>query len=121
MCCRPTSSRQVPAVLPVPDARLANKFCINRRRFMRLVQFELSNGERRVGVVEDGLVREVQDAHTMRDLALAAIEAGTSLERQVQTLGLGISHNYAELLAKLRILPPLDHPDPALMLVSGTG
>ena len=31
---------------------------------MRLVQFELSNGERRVGVVEQGLVREVQDART---------------------------------------------------------
>ncbi len=29
---------------------------------MRLVQFELSNGERRVGVVEDGQVREVQSA-----------------------------------------------------------
>ncbi|MFD2883538.1 hypothetical protein ACFS4T_15395 [Pseudomonas lini] len=43
---------------------------------MRLVQFELSNGERRVGVVEDGLVREVQDARSVRDLALAAIEAG---------------------------------------------
>ena len=42
---------------------------------MRLVQFELRNGERRVGVVEQDLVREVQDARTVRDLALAAIEA----------------------------------------------
>ena len=88
---------------------------------MHLVQFELSNGERRVGVVDNGLVREVQDARSVRDLALAAIEAGHSLEQQVQTLGLGISHDYAELLAQLRILPPLDHPDPAHMLVSGTG
>jgi hypothetical protein len=88
---------------------------------MRLVQFELSNGERRVGVVEGGLVREVQDAHTVRDLALAAIEAGTDLAQQVKVLGLGISHDYAELLATLRILPPLDHPDAAHMLVSGTG
>ena len=75
---------------------------------MRLVQFELSNGERRVGVVEDGLVREVQGARTVRDLALAAIEAGVGLEQQVQALGLGISHDYAQLLAQLRILPPLD-------------
>ncbi|MGH8330896.1 MAG: AraD1 family protein, partial [Pseudomonas sp.] len=88
---------------------------------MRLVQFELSNGERRVGVVEDSLVREVQDARTVRDLALAAIEAGVNLEQQVKNLGLGISHDYAELLTTLRILPPLDHPDPAHMLVSGTG
>ena len=88
---------------------------------MRLVQFELSNGERRVGVVKAGLVREVQDARTARDLALAAIEAGANLEQQVQSLGLGISHDYDELLKKRRILPPLDHPDPAHMLVSGTG
>jgi hypothetical protein len=88
---------------------------------MRLVQFELSNGERRVGVVEDDRVREVQDARTVRDLALAAIEAGVNLEQQVKTQGLGISHDYAQLLATLRILPPLDHPDPAHMLVSGTG
>ena len=66
---------------------------------MHLVQFELSNGERRVGVVDNGLVREVQDARSVRDLALAAIEAGHSLEQQVQNLGLGISHDYAELLA----------------------
>ncbi|MBX9410099.1 FAH family protein [Pseudomonas baetica] len=88
---------------------------------MHLVQFELSNGERRVGVVDNAVVREVQDARTVRDLALAAIEAGGTLEQQVQTLGFGISHDYAQLLQELRILPPLDHPDPAHMLVSGTG
>ena len=88
---------------------------------MHLVQFELINGERRVGVVDNGLIREVQDARSVRDLALAAIEAGGTLEQQVQTHGLGISHDYAELLSTRRILPPLDHPDPAHLLVSGTG
>jgi hypothetical protein len=88
---------------------------------MGLVQFELNNGERRVGVVEGGQVREVQTARTVRDLALAAIEAGVTLHQQVERLGFGASHDYAELLAGQRILPPLDHPDPAHMLVSGTG
>lgn len=88
---------------------------------MHLVQFELTNGERRVGVVDTARVREVQGARSVRDLALAAIEAGHSLEQHVQTLGFGADHDYAELLAELRILPPLDHPDPAHMLVSGTG
>ncbi|MFO2466282.1 GguC family protein [Pseudomonas sp. 15FMM2] len=88
---------------------------------MRLVQFELNNGERRVGVVEGMRVHEVQHAHTTRELALAAIEAGVDLQQQVQTLGLGESHDYAQLLAALKILAPLDHPDPAHMLVSGTG
>lgn len=88
---------------------------------MHLVQFELTNGERRVGVVDKARVREVQGARSVRDLALAAIEARCTLEQHVQTLGFGADHDYPELLAELRILPPLDHPDPAHMLVSGTG
>ncbi|NWA23316.1 FAH family protein [Pseudomonas gingeri] len=88
---------------------------------MRLVQFELSNGERRVGVVEGSKLREVLTARSVRELALAAIEAGTGLAQQVNSLGLGDSHDYGALLADLKILPPLDHPDPAHMLISGTG
>ena len=88
---------------------------------MRLVQFELRNGERRVGVVEGRTVREVQSARSVRELALAAIEAGVGLAQQVNRLGLGDSYDYAALLADLKILPPLDHPDPAHMLISGTG
>ncbi|TFY86612.1 FAH family protein [Pseudomonas nabeulensis] len=88
---------------------------------MRLVQFEVHNGERRVGVVDGNQVREVQGAHSVRELALAAIEAGVGLAQQVDSLGLGATHDYAALLAELKILPPLDHPDPAHMLISGTG
>ena len=88
---------------------------------MRLVQFELNNGERRVGLVDGDLVREVQDARSVRELALDAIEAGIGLAQQVDQQGLGMNHDYPQLLAQLRILPPLDHPDPAHMLISGTG
>ena len=88
---------------------------------MRLVQFELSNGERRVGLVDGALVREVKAASSVRELALAAIEAGISLAQQVDAQGLAASHDYPQLLSELRILPPLDHPDPAHMLISGTG
>jgi hypothetical protein len=88
---------------------------------MNLVQFELGNGQRRVGLVDGDLIREVQGAHTVRDLALAAIDAGTGLAQQVDSQRLGDSHDYAQLLQDRRILPPLDHPDPAHLLVSGTG
>ena len=88
---------------------------------MRLVQFELHNGQRRVGVVDGTQLREVQGARSVRDLALAAIEAGEGLAQHVDSLGLGASHDYAALLAELKVLPPLDHPDPAHMLISGTG
>ncbi|AOE78913.1 FAH family protein [Pseudomonas lurida] len=88
---------------------------------MRLVQFELRNSERRVGVVDGTQLREVRTARSVRELALAAIEAGVGLAQQVDSLGLGDSYDYATLLAELKILPPLDHPDPAHMLISGTG
>lgn len=88
---------------------------------MRLVQFELRNGERRVGVVDGTQLREVRTARSVRELALAAIEAGVGLAQQVDSLGLGDSYDYATLLAELKVLPPLDHPDPAHMLISGTG
>ena len=88
---------------------------------MRLVQFELNTGERRVGLVDGDLVHEVPGANSVRELALAAIEAGVSLAQQVDQHGLGLTHDYPALLAELRILPPLDHPDPAHMLISGTG
>lgn len=88
---------------------------------MRLVQFELSNAERRVGVVDSDRVHEISGAGSVRELAMAAIEAGLSLVEQVDSQGLGANHDYAQLLQDLRILPPLDHPDPAHVLVSGTG
>ena len=88
---------------------------------MRLIQFELNNGERRVGVVDGDRIREVQGASSVRELALAAVAAGIGLVRQVEGQGEGASHDYSQLLEELRVLPPLDHPDPAHLLVSGTG
>ncbi|PBP95892.1 FAH family protein [Pseudomonas congelans] len=88
---------------------------------MRLVQFELSDGQRRVGLVDGDQVREVQGVESVRELALAAIEAGSALAHQVEQRGVGETHDYSQLLEELRILPPLDHPDPAHLLVSGTG
>ena len=88
---------------------------------MHLVQFETSTGERRVGLVEGQQVREVQGAHSTRELALGAIERQVSLAHEVDRHGLGTAHDYRQLREALRILPPLDHPDPAHVLVTGTG
>ena len=54
---------------------------------MRLVQFELNNGQRRVGVVQDDLIREVTGCTSVREVALAAIDAGVSLAQQIEALG----------------------------------
>lgn len=89
---------------------------------MRLIQFESAQGERRVGVVgENNLIAAVNGVATMRELAQRAIDGGRGLAAQVDRDGTGELHDYAELLADRRVLAPLDHEDPAHLLVSGTG
>lgn len=88
---------------------------------MNLIQFELPDGSRRVGVIDGEMVAEVAGATSVRDIALTAIEAGRTLAEQIQATGLAAGHEYASLLSELRVLPPIDHPDPAHCLVSGTG
>ncbi len=88
---------------------------------MHLVQFELNDSQRRVGLVDGDRVHEVRGADSVRELAMIAIAAGHGLAQAVDGCGLGEHHDYAQLLEQGRILAPLDHPDPAHMLVTGTG
>ena len=88
---------------------------------MRLIQFETAAGQRRVGVVEGKRALEISGVSSTRQLALQAIAAGRDLVSQVRTAGLGEGHDYLALLAEGRVLPPLDHEDPAHCLVTGTG
>ena len=55
------------------------------------------------------------------ELAQKAIAAGLSLEATVAKLGLGDAVDIAVALAEGRVLAPLDHPDPAHLVVTGTG
>nr|WP_297351410.1 AraD1 family protein [uncultured Caldimonas sp.] len=89
---------------------------------MRLIQYRDERGRCCVGVVADAghEVRPVNGAESTYALALAAIEAGTSLEAQVEGR-LGTPQPYAPLLKEGRVLNPLSHPDPAHCLVTGTG
>ena len=89
---------------------------------MRLVQFE-SDGGRCVGVVDESGNRltVVEGAERVYDLALEAARAGQGLEQHVTARLGGETVSYDALLAESRILPPLDHPDPAHCLVTGTG
>lgn len=88
---------------------------------MRLIQFENPNGERRVGVVAGERIEVVAQARSTRELALAAIRNGRGLAEEVQARGCEPGPLYRELLAERRVLPPLDHEDPAHCLISGTG
>ncbi|MBC8982371.1 FAH family protein [Pseudomonas lurida] len=89
---------------------------------MRLIQFEDSTGHRRVGVVEGDSIQVVNGTSSTRKLALASIANGHSLLQEVQRLGTVVSsERYTQLLETCRVLPPLDHEDPAHCLISGTG
>ena len=81
-----------------------------------LVQFR-QDGQRGVAAINaDGGVRMVAGAVSTRQLALDAIEAGIGLAALVEgKLGEAID------LATVALLCPIDHDDPAHLLVSGTG
>ena len=87
---------------------------------MRLIQF--TSGEtRHVGVVEDDQVKVVTDAPNVLELALQADVRGTTLAEVVEEKVSDEAVSYDELIAEKRLLPPLDHPDPAHCYVTGTG
>lgn len=88
---------------------------------MRLIQFENEQGLRQVGVVGGEGLDVVRGVRSTRELALAAIRNGNSLVAQVDAQGCDAGPSYRQLLDSGRVLPPLDHEDPAHCLVSGTG
>ncbi|TBU91616.1 AraD1 family protein [Phytopseudomonas dryadis] len=88
---------------------------------MRLIQFESAKGQRQVGIVEGDAIHTVRAAGSTRELALAAIRAGRSLQDEVTARGSETGPAYRDLQEAGRILPPLDHEDPAHCLITGTG
>ncbi len=88
---------------------------------MRLIQFENEQGLRQVGIVGGERVDVVRGVSSTRELALAAIRSGKSLAAHINAQGCDAGPSYRQLLDAGRVLPPLDHEDPAHCLVSGTG
>lgn len=90
---------------------------------IRLIQLFDDAGERRVALAGEaaGQVRLIEGYARVYDLALAAIRAGAPLETFVQARLSQRQIDYDRLIAEQRLLPPLDHPDPARCVVSLTG
>lgn len=90
---------------------------------MRLVQFKTPAGMRQVGLAgEDSIsLQVVRGATRIYDLALEAHQLGVVLEQLVNDRLSGDMVDYERVMAENRLLPPLDHPDPAHCYVSGTG
>ena len=89
---------------------------------MRLVQLKGSDGGRTVAVLgDDAGGRVIQGVASSYELASRAIAEKLSLEAMTAKLGLGESIDVRAALAEGRVLAPLDHPDPAHLVVTGTG
>lgn len=90
---------------------------------MRLVQFKTADGARGVGLVSDDgdHLHPLKDTASVLDLASAAIARGKPMVELVRERA-GAEHvDYVGLLAEGRVLAPVDHPEPARFLVTGTG
>jgi len=89
---------------------------------LRLVQFQTRDGGRAVAALgNDTTGHVVQGVASTYELARKAAAAGTSLDATVAKLGLGDAADIRQALAEGRVLAPLDHPDPAHLVVTGTG
>ena len=94
---------------------------------MRIVQFVdaevVPNQEkRRVGIVRDaGTLDVLAGTQTVYVLAQQAIAQRVSLAALLSSLAVARQADYGALIDAGRLLPPLDHPNPAHLLVTGTG
>jgi hypothetical protein len=87
------------------------------------MQFFSEDGNRRVAKVDAGgyNLQILKDTERLYDLALKSGRTGRNL-RELVNDQLGDEWvDYNQVIADRRLLPPLDHPDPAHFLVTGTG
>ncbi|WP_447756656.1 AraD1 family protein [Sphingopyxis fribergensis] len=83
-----------------------------------LVQFRSADGDRGVAVIRDGgAASRLPGVSTTLALARRALAEGATLECLIAALGDGPPVD----LASVELLAPIDHEDPAHLLLSGTG
>ena len=88
---------------------------------LKLLQHRSEDGTRSV-VADDGQsARFVKGVISTRELAKRAIDSRATLADAVGQLGLGAEVDTAAELAPGRIIAPIDHEDPAHLMMSGTG
>jgi hypothetical protein len=89
---------------------------------LRFVQLKEQGGTRILAAINDaGAARRVEVADTLLDLAQAALKVGATLAETAQSRPWGEEIDVAAALAENRVLAPIDHPDPAHLILTGTG
>jgi len=87
----------------------------------RLLQHRADNGQRRVILAEDQAHFLDDSIESTRELAKRAIQQGESLLTVARRLATSETVNLAAELAAGRLLPAIDHPDSARLMLAGTG
>ncbi|MFA6124498.1 MAG: AraD1 family protein [Sphingomonas sp.] len=88
---------------------------------LRLLQHRDTVGGRAVIAAFDGSAAFVNGVTSVRELAMRAIESGTDLATAVATCGTGDSVFLAAEYEAGHIIAPIDHDDPAHLILAGTG
>lgn len=88
---------------------------------LRLLQHRSAEGVRSVIAARGDFAAFVPGMASIRELALRAIAEGKSLADMVAECGSGAAVDLDEELAAGRLIAPIDHEDPAHMLLTGTG
>lgn len=88
---------------------------------LRLLQRRADDGSRSVILADGGQAHVLNGVTTVRALAQQAIAAGVSLAAAARAAGLGAVVDIADELAAGRLIAPIDHDDPAHLVMSGTG
>ncbi len=88
---------------------------------MRLLQHRADDGRRQVIAADDDGAAFVRGVESVRALASEAIAAGTGLADTVRRRGLEGTVDLHAALEAGRLLAPIDHEDPAHLIMTGTG
>jgi hypothetical protein len=88
---------------------------------MLLSQYRDGGGSIRVVARSGTEAYQVETSRTLYDIALACADEGQRLSDRVAALGLGAAVDLDRLYADGRLLPPVLHPDPAHLHLTGTG
>src|SRR3990170_1290758 len=88
---------------------------------MNIVQILDSRGKRRVGIVNSEKIILLKKVARTAELAKLALKDGMKLPSAAKSLSTSSTENYAAALKENRMLPPVDHEDPAHCMIAGTG
>lgn len=88
---------------------------------LRLLQHRAADGTRSVIAATPASAHVVQGVASVRALAGRAIATGTDLAAAIAACAMGAAVDIAAELAAGRLLAPIDHDDPAHLVMTGTG